>query len=119
MLVASRLFAEITEEKLPTCLVRLRDGVLVEVDGAPQNAFLPMSASGAPQVKEAAIGTAADTIIKVCDALADAVKKISEKVDVTGVEATVGLSFEVEGNLYIAKSKGTASINVKVTMGGS
>jgi len=97
-------------------LIRLNDGVLVEVD-APGQAFENMAAGAAPQITDAAVTTAAGTVVKVCDALADAVRSISANVKVTNVEAEVGLSFEVEGNLYIAKGKGSASITVKVSMG--
>ena len=100
---------------MPSRLIRLNDGVLVEVEAQP-GGWQPISASDAQPQVDAAIGKASNTLIKVCESLAQAVKQISETVNVTNVEATVGLGFEAEGNLYITKAKGTASITVRVTM---
>jgi hypothetical protein len=99
-------------------LIRLQDNVLVEVESQP-GGWQEISASDAVPQLDAAIGKASDTLVRVCESLAEAVKRISETVEITNVEATVGLGFEAEGNLYITKAKGNASITVKVTMAKS
>jgi hypothetical protein len=100
---------------MPARLIRLSDGVLVEIEAQP-GLWQPISASDAlPQV-DAAIDKASKTLVLVCRSLAQAVEKISETVSVTNVEASVGLGFEAEGNLYVTKAKGTASIEVKISM---
>lgn len=100
---------------MPTRLIRLADGVLVEVETAP-GAFHPIAAGSAVDAVDAAIDKASGTILKVCQSLATAVKNVSSTVHVSEVEAEVGLAFEAEGNLYITKAKTTASITVRITM---
>ena len=102
---------------MATRLIKLGDGVLVEIEAAP-GAYQQIAAGAAVDAANAAIQKASNTLIDVCQSLAVATKRISETAKVSEVEAEVGLAFEAEGNLYITKAKGSASITVKIKMSG-
>ena len=96
-------------------LIELDDGTLVEAEVRPAG-------------NDAIAGNLADTIknkldsigpllTRVCRSVATAAwSDLNHDILVDHAEVELGLSFESEGNLYIAKGKAGANISVKLTL---
>jgi hypothetical protein len=97
---------------MATKLIRLEDGLLVEVlaeEGAPSR----IAANAAGDV-----GLALD---KVQDLLRKAVApvtavwgELNRDLTIEKVEITLALGFEAEGNVFIARGKGSANLSFKL-----
>jgi hypothetical protein len=93
-------------------IICFEDGVNVEID-----------ATDAEQPRNAAAGSAAKiqrrfeavlpTITAICTPLTNVWKELSKDVTMHEAEVELGISFDLEGNIYIAKSQ--VSTNLKVT----
>jgi hypothetical protein len=99
---------------MTTSLIQLADGILVEVDVRDDQAR-PISGGLARRV--------AATIEKVIPILAEVGRSVAEASAIAfqdkGVcetEVEVGLSFEAEGQLYIARSQAAANLVVRMSI---
>lgn len=97
---------------MSTTLIRLTDGVLVEVESSPDE---PTRIAGSLANK---VSTALDDITPVvaraAEVLVSAWKLVDTDVEAEGIEVALGLSFESEGNIYLAKA--TAGANLTITL---
>lgn len=99
---------------MPTKLIRLKDGTLVEVDilsGDVRNI-----AGGSAETVEKTVAQIEDILETISEPVINSVNKIKQNASVHQVEIEVGLSFEGEGNLYVVKSKSSASLSVKLIL---
>lgn len=97
-----------------TKLIKLEDGVLVEVESA-KDEVQQIDGSLADKV-EATFSKIKPVLLRACKPIADAVKEMRTDVDLEQVEIELGLSFESEGNLYITKASLGANILVRMTL---
>lgn len=95
-------------------LIRLGDGTLVEVeiDSDKSEAI----SGGAARRVDSTLESLAPLLIKTCKPIVLAWKEIKQSINIDSAEIEINLSFEAEGNLYIAKSKGGANLKVKLTL---
>jgi hypothetical protein len=99
---------------MTTQLIRLSDGTLVEVE-MPSDISEPISGGSARRV-DSTLENLAPLLIKTCQPIVSAWKEIKRSINIDSAEIELGLSFEAEGNLYIAKSKGGANLKVKLKL---
>jgi len=99
---------------MTTQLIRLNDETLVEVEIA-SGITEPISGGSARRV-DATFDEIAPLLVKTCRPIAAAWTEISQIAKIDSAEIELGLSFEAEGNLYIAKSKAGANLKVKLTL---
>lgn len=99
---------------MTTMLVRLKDGVLVEVD-APENTSERISGGAAKRV-EAAVEDIGPLLTRVCRSTMSAWDALGQAAGVREVTIELGLSFEGEGNVYVAKAKAGANLTVKLVL---
>lgn len=91
--------------------MRLADGVLVAVDVPDDTVQQTFGGSDARQVKgslkqiSSLLGSIGDNVVAAVDSL-------PPELSVINLDIAVGLSFEVEGNIYIAKLGGEASLTI-------
>ncbi len=97
-----------------TKLVRLGDGVLVEVQ-APESEMQQISGNRARAV-DAAFDQIKPLLLKISQPVLDAVNDMRDQVNVEQVEIELGLSFESGGTIYIAQAKASSNLNVKMTL---
>jgi len=97
-----------------TRLIKLKDGTVVEVDSAPGE---PMEICGGvpDDVVDSAMDRIKPFLLHACEPITDAWKALSSSVKIEKAEIELGISFEGEGNLFIAKSKAGANFVVKMT----
>lgn len=95
-----------------TRLIELSDGVRVEVEGIPGEAE-EVSGIAARRVSSSLdkIGPLLD---RLCEVAAKSWSKPHAAAEVEHAELEVGIGFEGEGDLYIARLRGSANIVVRL-----
>lgn len=99
---------------MPTKLIELRDGTLVEAEVDASEAR-PISGGAADKVASA-LDTIEPILVNVCRPIASAWNTIGEALVVESVQIELGLSFEGEGNIFITKAKAGANLTVTLTV---
>jgi len=95
-------------------LIRLDDGTLVEVEVAGDE-VQQISGGYAEQVN-ATINKIKPVLLNTCRPIVVAVKDLREDVELENVEIEVGLSFDIEGNIYVTKAKFGANVLVRMRL---
>jgi hypothetical protein len=93
-----------------TKLIELEDGILVEVR-TQEDGFEALSSRTADRVG-ATIDSIGPLIVKLCSPIGGALKDLKSLVDIDHVEVALSLGFEVEGNMYVARSKADANVSI-------
>ena len=94
-----------------TKLIRLDDGTLVEVSSAPGE--VKEISGGLAEKVSASFEKMHSVIVNACRPILNVCDEISHEANVDHAEVEMGISFEAEGNIYIAKTKGSGNLNVK------
>lgn len=97
---------------MPTKLIRLEDGTLVEVEARPDE-IEPISSRRADRVDKA-LDRVRPVLVQVCRHVGEAARELGDSVRLEGLEVEVGLGFEGEGNVYVTKSKVSANLTVRL-----
>ncbi len=98
---------------MATKLIELKEGILVEVTTSPDEM---QQVSGGYTVSKvnATIDQIQPILLKVCGSVAATWKDMSNDLHVEQAEIELGLRFEAEGNLFLAKGKADASLTVRL-----
>jgi Trypsin-co-occurring domain 1 len=99
---------------MPTKLIRLQDGTLVEVEVTPGEAR-PISGGAADRVG-ATLDRIQPILVNVCRPVLDAWRSVGDELAIERAEVEVGLSFEGEGNVFVTKAKAGANLTVTLTL---
>lgn len=99
---------------MTTKLIRLGDGTLIEVDAAPDDPQ-QIDSKMADQVQDT-LDKVQPLLINTCKPIVAAWKELNQDADIEQAEIELGLSFEAEGNIYVAKLKSGANLIVKLTL---
>jgi len=99
---------------MATKLIRLEDGTLVEVE-APLEEVQQVSGGFAGRV-DATIDVLKPTLLKICRPLTETWAELNKEVHLEQAEVEIDLSFDFEGNIYVAKAKTGANIKVKLIL---
>jgi hypothetical protein len=95
-------------------LIKLEDGTLVEVEVA--NDEVQQIAGGVAKKVDATLEKIKPMLLKICQPVAASLKNLREDVDLEQIEVEVALSFDLEGNIYVAKTNFGANILVRMTL---
>ena len=95
-------------------LIELDDGLLVEVD-APENQLQQISGGSAERV-ENAIDIVKPILLKACKPLTEVWQELNTEMEISEAIVEIGLGFEAEGNIFIAKGKTNASLNITLKL---
>jgi Trypsin-co-occurring domain 1 len=96
---------------MPTKLIELQDGTLVEVEVEPNKAQ-PISGVFADKV-DMSFAALRPMLTKVCAPVLESWKELDKQFAISQAEVSFSVSFEAEGNIYIAKGKAGANLSVK------
>lgn len=99
---------------MATKLIRLQDGTLIEVE-VPEGEVQQIVSSKAKAV-HAAFDEIKPVLLQTCKPIAAALKEVRDEVGLEQVEMELGVSFEVEGNVYITKATLGANVIVRMTL---
>lgn len=99
---------------MSTRLIELGDGTLIEIAAAPGEPQ-QISSRAAEHVDET-LGSIEPLLVRACRPVISAWRELSREMQIDSAEIELGLSFEGEGNLYIAKAKAGANFTVKLTL---
>ena len=95
-------------------LIKLEDGTLVEVEAAGDE--VQKISGGLAEKVDATLNKIKPVLLKTCQPIVEAVKELREDIDLEQVEVEVGLSFDIEGNIYVTKTKFGANVLVRMTL---
>ena len=95
-------------------LIKLEDGTLVEVEVTGKE--VQQIAGGLAEKVDATLNKIKPVLLKTCQPIVAAVKDLLEDVDLEQVEVEVGLSFDIEGNIYVTKTNFGANVLVRMTL---
>lgn len=95
-------------------LIRLQDGMLVEIEtGKPP----PRELAGSVADKvNGSIEEIGPLLGKIVHAFRSAWDEMNQDMDIQQAKIELGVSFEGEGNLYLAKATASANLIVKLTL---
>jgi Trypsin-co-occurring domain 1 len=95
-------------------LIKLEDGTLVEVEVTGKE--VQQIAGGLAEKVDATLNKIKPVLLKTCQPIVAAVKDLREDLDLEQVEVEVGLSFDIEGNIYVTKTNFGANVLVRMTL---
>ncbi len=97
-----------------TRLIRLADGTLVEVEASADD-VQQISSKYADQVDQA-IESVGPVLMRACEPVVAAWQELSGGANIERAEIELGLSFEGEGNVYVAKAKAGANLTIRLVL---
>jgi len=99
---------------MPSKLIQLEDGVFVEVED-PELPSQQLSGSLADKV-HANIDKIKPILISIVQPILETWDEVNQKMNIEQAEAELGLSFDLEGNVYIAKVSAAANITIRLVL---
>jgi hypothetical protein len=97
---------------MPTQLIELEDGLLVEVD-------VPLDQAGqiafGIQVDQA-IDAIRPVLLKACRPVVSVWNELNREMSISSAEVELQLGFSVEGSVFLAKANGSANLTVKLSI---
>ncbi|MBD2072366.1 hypothetical protein H6F86_00260 [Phormidium sp. FACHB-592] len=95
-------------------LIKLEDGTLIEVEVGSSD-VRDISGNAAQKVK-ATFDSIKPTLIGACRPVIETWQELNKDVEIDQTEVEIGLSFSIEGNVYLAKSKADANLKIKLIL---
>ena len=97
-------------------LIELENGLLMEVD-VPQSE-IEMISGGSDMVEKVnkSMDTVKEMLIKSVEPITQAYEALNQDVVLEKAEVEIGIGFSAEGNIFIAKGKGSANLKVKLVL---
>ena len=97
-------------------LIELENGLLMEVD-VPQSE-IEMISGGSDMVEKVnkSMDTVKEMLIKSVEPITQAYEVLNQDVVLEKAEVEIGIGFSAEGNIFIAKGKGSANLKVKLIL---
>lgn len=95
-------------------LIQLEDGTLVQVE-TTGNETQQISGGVAGKV-EATFDKIKPVLLHICQPLVDTGRHLRNHVDLEQIEVELGLSFDIEGNIYVARTNVGANILIRMTI---
>lgn len=96
-------------------LIRLQDGVLVEIEERVGRRQQTAHVSALDAVS-GSLSDVENVLKSVCRPIAAAWRELNKEMSITETEIEVGLSFEGEGNIFLVKGTMGANLIVKMTL---
>ena len=98
-----------------TKLIRLKDDILVEVKIPEREAELVGFRDSIDEKLETSFNNLKKLLQNVVHPYKAAIKEIGKDMEIDSAELELGLSFEAEGNIYVANATTGANIVVKLS----
>ena len=93
-------------------LIRLQDGILVEAE-VPDDQLQQIAGGG---MSDRTINDIKPLLIKAITPITECWRELNDNLSVGEVQVEIGLGFEAEGNVFIAKGKTNASLTISLTL---
>lgn len=97
-----------------TRLIHLRDGIVLEVD-ATEHEVQHISSRTAEHV-QFTLAQIQPLLVQACQPVIAALSTIGQDAHIAAAELELGFSFEGEGNRYIARFTGGATLLVRISL---
>ncbi|GID94251.1 CU044_2847 family protein [Amorphoplanes digitatis] len=97
---------------MPTRLIELTDGTLVEVEAT--TTYSREISGGLAERVQTAFDQLQPVLVRVCRPVIAMCRELRSEGEIEAAEIQLGFSFEGEGNIYLAKVKSGANIMVNL-----
>jgi hypothetical protein len=101
-------------------LVKLDNGLLMEVEvDENQNGIQQINGGDKNEILDRVEGSMSmveSMLIKSVEPITSAYKALNQDVMLERAEVEIGIGFSAEGNIFIAKGKGSANLKVKLVL---
>ncbi len=99
---------------MPTQLIELEDGLLVEVE-VPQDQVHQIS-GGVPEQVDKAIDTVKPVLLKACRPVVSVWNELNKEMSISSAEVELQLGFSASGSVFLAKASGNANLKIKLSI---
>ena len=99
---------------MTTQLIELEEGLLVEVE-VPQDQVNQIS-GGMPEQVGKAIDTVKPVLLKACRPVVSVWEELNREMSISSAEIELQLGFSAEGSVFLAKSKDSANLKIKLSI---
>lgn len=100
---------------MTTTLIKLDDGTLIEVE-VPGDYIQPLSGNTAKKVNAIIDETLQPVLKNIVKPIRSVWEELNKDMIIEKAEVEISFGFEIEGNVYIAKSKANANLTVKLIL---
>ena len=100
---------------MPTELIELKHGLLVEVQADPEDEPRQIAASP-DKLVDGAIDQARELLLKAVEPVVSVWGELNKDLSIDQVQIELALGFEASGRMFIAQAKGNASIKFTMTV---
>lgn len=97
-------------------LIELEDGTLIEVEASPTEGGVKQAAHGPDLIRDVTIEKIRPLLLRVTKPLVEVWRELNKDVEVREAEVEIGLGFEGEGRLFVAKAKGSANLLIRLKL---
>lgn len=101
---------------MATRLIELENGILVEAEVSEDEAEATATSTNLIKGVKSAFAKVKPILISISRPIAEAWQEINKDMEIEQAEVEVGLNFEGQGNIYIAKGKGGTNLKVKLVL---
>ena len=95
-------------------LIELEDGTLVEVDATERE--LQDISHGRELIRGATVDQIKPLLLRITRPMTEVWRELNKDLEVQEAEVELGLGFEGEGNLFVAKTKGSANLVIRLKL---
>jgi len=99
---------------MPCQLIELEDGLLVEVEIPPGQ--VEQIAGGVPEHVENAMDSIRPVLLKACKPVMEVWDELNQSMSIKQAEVELQLGFSAEGSVFLAKTKGSANLKIKLSL---
>ena len=97
-------------------LIELNNGLLMEVDALHHEIEAMSSNSDMVEKVDKSMQSVKEMLIKSVEPIIQAYEVLNQDVILEKAEVEIGIGFSAEGNIFIAKGKGSANLKVKLVL---
>jgi hypothetical protein len=95
-------------------LIELEEGILVEVE-IPEDQLQQISGGTSHQLSQT-INAVTPILLKACQPITEVWQALNQDMEINEAVVEIGLGFEAEGNIFIAKGKANANLNISLKL---
>lgn len=99
---------------MPSQLIELQDGLLVEVEVPPDQ--VQRIAGGLPEQVDESINAVHTLLLKACQPVVSVWSELNKDMSISGAEVELQLGFSAQGSVFLAKASGSANLKVKISI---
>ncbi|WP_417909157.1 CU044_2847 family protein [Candidatus Electronema sp. PJ] len=99
---------------MPNQLIKLQEGLLVEVEVPPDQ--VQRIAGGLPEQVDESINAVHTLLLNACRPMVSVWNELNKEMSISSAEVELQLGFSAQGSVFLAKASGSANLKVKISI---